>query len=580
MTQIPLGIGAYSRPFGRLPEIRLENRFFEQNPVGAEKTTLLSRPGTSLFLEVGAGPIRTLYSQSGVFGGDLFIVSGTKLYRYSGGSTTLISGDVLGEGYPVMTSVAIPGWEALFISDGLTLQHYAGPSGGVHALVLSSVPDDVGIVDLSVLASYVICIQEASHKYFWIRPGATDIQPLDFNSAESEPDEILNITVVGDMLWLFGQSSTEAWYLTGDAEAPFMPARGRAFSQGILSGTLARVQDTIVVVGQDRVAYKIAGTPERISHHGIEEMLRQWQETGDLRVTISYVNDSERTIALSAGSSTPASVVSYSWDFGDGSPLSTAATPTHTYAALGFYTVKLTVVDSNGLTGTASRVINVTTLLVAPTGLAGAWSRTGAAQERVTLSWSDPTAYVAALPRRVYWNGFLIADLAAGVGLYVHDNAHLTDPLVGEAANDYLVLFYEGAEEGLTAEISAWSGPPAPTGVTVGAAASQRAYIFPLSWTGSLNPAIQTDVDTSYLCVGAYSAASGSPFGRNGLEELIRVGYSPMADTINPEVQGFDVRIRAKVASFGVTDFSDYVTRVAEVVGDTGEVDGFNTCPP
>jgi PKD repeat protein len=44
----------------------------------------------------------------------------------------------------------------------------------------------------------------------------------------------------------------------------------------------------------------------------------------------------------------PATLVSYSWDFGDGSLLSTLMNPTHTYANYGIYNVKLTVTNSNG----------------------------------------------------------------------------------------------------------------------------------------------------------------------------------------------------------------------------------------
>lgn len=405
MAQIPLGIGAYSRTYGKLPEIKCENRFFEQNPVGAEKVALLSRPGSKLLLAIGDGPIRMLFSQAGVFNEDLFIVSGDELYRYDGLATTLIVGVIAGEGFPVMTAISIPGWEAVFITDGETLQYYEGearssgtlvlsgaisaadvveidnvyyawtagdvnagapdgtagtpwlvqvgdgdaeslrnladainltglagtnyssgtdahPSvrafgvtdsqfqvralvagaggdaltttetsaglawddptllgGGGHELKTSSVPDNAPIVDLGTIASHIICIHGNSHKFFWIRPGEVDIDALDFSSAESEPDYIVNVVVVGDQFWLLGQSSTEVWYPSGDGDQPFLRMQGRAFSQGVIPGTVAKVQDTLVVVAQDRVAYKIAGAPERISHHGIEEKIRLWQES-------------------------------------------------------------------------------------------------------------------------------------------------------------------------------------------------------------------------------------------------------------------------------------------------------------
>jgi hypothetical protein len=152
--------------------------------------------------------------------------------------------------------------------------------GTDHLLRPSSVPDGVPISDLATLASHVVCVQARSRKFFWLRPGEVDIDPLDFSSAESEPDEIVNAIAVGDQLWLFGQSSTEAWYASGDSLQPFYRQQGRAFSQGVIPGTVARVQDAIVVVGQDRVVYRIAGTPERVSHHGIEEMLRRSQDAG------------------------------------------------------------------------------------------------------------------------------------------------------------------------------------------------------------------------------------------------------------------------------------------------------------
>jgi PKD repeat protein len=49
------------------------------------------------------------------------------------------------------------------------------------------------------------------------------------------------------------------------------------------------------------------------------------------------------------GSSDPdGTIVSYVWDFGDGSPTGSGATPTHTYGTSGLFTVTLTVTDDDG----------------------------------------------------------------------------------------------------------------------------------------------------------------------------------------------------------------------------------------
>ncbi len=61
----------------------------------------------------------------------------------------------------------------------------------------------------------------------------------------------------------------------------------------------------------------------------------------------------------SAGSTDPESQpLTYSWDFGDGSPLSTQANPSHVYTAAGNYSVRLTV--SDGVNNTFSPPLSIT----------------------------------------------------------------------------------------------------------------------------------------------------------------------------------------------------------------------------
>ncbi|MCZ2402942.1 PKD domain-containing protein [Paenarthrobacter sp. Z7-10] len=68
-----------------------------------------------------------------------------------------------------------------------------------------------------------------------------------------------------------------------------------------------------------------------------------------------------RTLKVDAGASSTASgsITAYSWDFGD-SLSATGATATHSYAALGTYSVKLTVRNSDNQSATSSRLVNVT----------------------------------------------------------------------------------------------------------------------------------------------------------------------------------------------------------------------------
>ena len=60
----------------------------------------------------------------------------------------------------------------------------------------------------------------------------------------------------------------------------------------------------------------------------------------------------------SASSDPDGSITAYGWSFGDGAT-ATGATPTHTYAAAGTYTVTLKVTDSSGLTASTNQSITV-----------------------------------------------------------------------------------------------------------------------------------------------------------------------------------------------------------------------------
>ena len=59
-----------------------------------------------------------------------------------------------------------------------------------------------------------------------------------------------------------------------------------------------------------------------------------------------------------ASTDSDGSVVSWSWDFGDGNS-SSDQNPTHAYGAYGTYTVELTVTDDDGATGTASQSVTL-----------------------------------------------------------------------------------------------------------------------------------------------------------------------------------------------------------------------------
>lgn len=77
----------------------------------------------------------------------------------------------------------------------------------------------------------------------------------------------------------------------------------------------------------------------------------------------SYVCDGLSCEFDATGSFDPDGIIStYTWDFGDGTPTTTGAGVTHSYAAGGTYDVQLTVTDDGGLNGFNNSNVAVTTL--------------------------------------------------------------------------------------------------------------------------------------------------------------------------------------------------------------------------
>jgi hypothetical protein len=156
----------------------------------------------------------------------------------------------------------------------------AALTGGGSAQVLQvPTPDDVGIISVGWIAGYTICVVAQGYgmngRFYWIDPGEIVIDPLNFATAERSPDPIHEVVITGDQFMLPGTSSTEFWYPTGDFDAPMQRQQGRLFDRGTWPGTAVQVKDAMIVVDPDGTVYAIAGAPQRISNHSIEQRIRK-----------------------------------------------------------------------------------------------------------------------------------------------------------------------------------------------------------------------------------------------------------------------------------------------------------------
>lgn len=289
VPSISYGNSAYRRLNGNLPELRLKNMFLEVAPTAERQAVLLSRRGLVLDYEVGQGPIKGIFAEAGVFGGDVFTVSGGKLYR---GETEL--GAIAGNG-PVSFAASDT---QLAVTAGQRLYRYSEADG----LDVVTFPDDADVRAVVFHDGLFLAVADDTQRwYFSAVLDGDSWDGLDYASAERRPDPLLDIKVLNDTAFLLGATTIEPWANTGDAELPYSRIEQRLFDKGVWdTGCTQEIDNTLIFIGDDGIVYRLADVPQRISDHGIEERIAESASVS----TFAYLDNGHSFFALRLATAT------------------------------------------------------------------------------------------------------------------------------------------------------------------------------------------------------------------------------------------------------------------------------------
>ena len=266
--ELPFTSSQSSRPRLHLPNLQLQNALLESSPGGPTANIRTTRPGLTYQYDLDDGPIYEMYQEPGVFNGDLFTVSGSGVYRNQTLIGTVASSNspqmLYGDGYLVVVSGG-----SIYTYDGTTFQTIQFFSDGV-----SLIPPIQGMV---VIYSVWFYFLESSQQFFFSNPGdPTKIDAGNYSAAQVYPDNIVQMTVLGEQVYIFKNTSTEIWQYVGALLAPLQEIQGATWVRGAVSqNCIHRLNNTLLFVGDDLQVYLVGGPsyPQIISTPIINDRL-------------------------------------------------------------------------------------------------------------------------------------------------------------------------------------------------------------------------------------------------------------------------------------------------------------------
>ena len=281
-------VGQYQGRSSNVGALRYVNLF--PHVTQDQRIVLFGTPGISQELYIGAQPIRGML----VMGDYLYIVSSGVLYK---GSYDL-SGNLVTTNVGALStftgnvSMASNG-QQLMIVDG-TYGYIYVPSTNTFTQITA--PDFPKCNTVAFLDGYFIVDAVGTNTYYFsaLYDGLS-WDALDYNAAESAPDNVVAVASTFGFLYVFGQQTTEIWYDSGDPLTVFTRADGMVSNVGLLATySVAKVGETgnlicwLATTPQGRgflVANSGGGANQRISTPEVEY---EWAQYSTLSDAVAY----------------------------------------------------------------------------------------------------------------------------------------------------------------------------------------------------------------------------------------------------------------------------------------------------
>ena len=252
------------------------NLYLEADESKAEQTRamMIGTPGQVPWTTLpGSGAIRGMYPLANGF---LLAVQGSGVYRVTGAGTPQLLGSLLTNAGPV--SIEENGQVAV-MADGQR-RYVVDYDAGTVSTLGQDPSDRVAFID-----GYFI-FNRSQTQFFDI----TDLYSTTIvgtAAASGSPDRLVTLIADHRELWLFGQTATEVWTNTGNADFPFERLPQAYIQTGCIAPhSVARMDNTVFWLGADErgagIVWRADGyRAARVSTHAIEHEIQAYATTAD-----------------------------------------------------------------------------------------------------------------------------------------------------------------------------------------------------------------------------------------------------------------------------------------------------------
>jgi len=244
----------------------LVNIYPRKSDGGKYPFNLINTPGLAFFAELPTHPVKALHQ----IGNRAFAVTPTKLYEIFANGTFKELGNVSFTGRVVTADNG----NQLVMVDGSKGYYYDDNTKEVNEITADGFYPSTTV---TYQDGYFIFNRANTGQFFLSELLNVAFDPLDFATAEGQPDNLVAVLSDHRELFLFGTESIEVWYNSGSADFPFERNQGAFVEKGCAAPySIAKQNNTIYFIGSDLMIYQMSGyTPIRISTHAVEQTLRE-----------------------------------------------------------------------------------------------------------------------------------------------------------------------------------------------------------------------------------------------------------------------------------------------------------------